>query len=730
MTKLRTPFLFFLLWVAFLCGAQAAEEPVPIEIHPLGSETNNLVEFDFSSNIATITNAFIVTYGQTVMTAQRATINQVTGDVFAEGSVRVQKDDQTWTGEHVHYNFLTGEMDSNRFRTGRYPFFAEGQGLHRDPTNQAYIATNTVITADDYEHPREKIRAKTLKIVPGKYFEARQATLYVGNVPVFFFPYYKRGLGEHQNNFSYVPGYRSTFGPYLLSSYNWFYDDKLSGSIHADWREKRGFGAGPDFNLHLGEYGDGMMRYYYTHDDNPGVNQNNQPIPNDRQRFYFSYTGSLRTNLEVNSQVAYQSDQYVIRDFFESEYLRNVEPNTFVEVNQLWQNWSLDGLVQPRVNGFFETVERLPDVRLTGFRQQILDTPLYYESESSAGYFQRLFSDTNTFSTNYAAARADTYHQITMPENFFGWLNLTPRVGGRFTYYSEASGPGATTDEQYRTVFNTGAELSTKASQVWPGVRNHFLDMDGLRHIVEPSMNYVYVPSPSVAPSQLPQFDYVLTNSLRLLPIEFPEFNAIDSIDSENVIRWGLRNRLQTKRDGKIDDLLNWAIYTDWRLKPSSGQTTFSDIFSDLSLKPRSWLTLSSFTRFDPQGANFQVAQQSIVIQPNDRWSWAGGYFYLRQGPLFGEGHNLFTSAFFYRFNENWGARVSHHFEAQTGTMQEQYYTLYRDLRSWTAALTLRVRDNNPGATDYTIAVSFSIKAMPRFRLGQDTANASTLVGY
>jgi hypothetical protein len=26
--------------------------------------------------------------------------------------------------------------------------------------------------------------------------------------------------------------------------------------------------------------------------------------------------------------------------------------------------------------------------------------------------------------------------------------------------------------------------------------------------------------------------------------------------------------------------------------------------------------------------------------------------------------------------------------------LEEQYYTLYRDLRSWTAALTLRLRDN------------------------------------
>src|SRR4051812_18594754 len=251
------------------------------------------------------------------------------------------------------------------------------------------------------------------------------------------------------------------------------------------------------------------------------------------------------------------------------------------------QNFSLDVYAQPRLNDFLETVERLPDVRLNGYRQQLWESPLYYESETSMGYFRRRFADTNQlfplvgpYSTNgqrYAAARADTYHQITLPETFFGWLNFTPRVGGRFTYYSEATGPGASTEEHYRKVFNTGAELSTKASRVWPGLQNRFFEMDGLRHILEPSINYVFVPSPSTPPSQLPQFDYELTNSLHLLPIEFPEYNAIDSIDSQNVIRYGLHNRLQTKRNGQIEDFANWGVYLDWRLKPRSTQSTFSD---------------------------------------------------------------------------------------------------------------------------------------------------------
>ena len=98
----------------------------------------------------------------------------------------------------------------------------------------------------------------------------------------------------------------------------------------------------------------------------------------------------------------YQSDPLVLHDFSEGEYTENPQPNTFVEANKYWDNWSLDAVTTPRVNSFFDQVERLPDVKLTGFRQQILDTPVYYESESSAGYYRQMFRRTPTACRPYA----------------------------------------------------------------------------------------------------------------------------------------------------------------------------------------------------------------------------------------------------------------------------------------------------------------------------------------
>jgi lipopolysaccharide assembly outer membrane protein LptD (OstA) len=735
--------------IVMLCGAlvielvfsgavQAQQKPEPdwIYFQPL-NPTNGWVEVDFTSGIATGTNGVIARYGDAVLTAEEAQVN-TNGEVVADGAVHIQQGEQIWSSEHLRYNFNTHEMEASQFRTGQRPMFAAGRGLHADITNQVYYATNAMMTTDDIAQPITKVRARRIKIIPGRKITAYDAVLYVENVPVFYFPYYTRNLGAHANHFNITPGYRSLYGPFLLGSYTWYLNDQLDGDLRLDYRQKRGVGIGPEFNYHLGPWGEGNLKYYYTHDKDPNASGLGVPISQDRQRLYFTYQSNPATNLNVKSQVRYESDYAVDHDFFERDYGRDPQPNTFVEAEKTWQNWGLDTYVEPRINSFLETIERLPEVKLTGFRQQLGNSPLYYESESSAGYYQRLFAEnvpTNTFEagTNYAAARADTYHQVLLPITLFGWLNVAPRVGGRFTYYSEASGPGATTDEETRGVLNTGAEITFKASRLWPRVQNSFFEVDGLRHIIEPSINYVYVPTPTTQPPQLPQFDYELP-SLRLLPIDFPDYNSIDSIDSQNVIRWGLRNKLQTKRDNQVVNLVNWDLYTDWRLKPRPDQTTFADLYSDLGLRPRSWLAFESLLRYNLEGDQFRMSYNTLTFFPNNIWSWSFGHYYLRDDfsnspTALGAGNNVINSTMTYRVNENWGFRMSHYYDIKAGLLREQSYTVYRDLRSWTAALTFLLRDNPTGPQDYTVAFTFSLKAYPRFSSGSDVGGRSALLG-
>jgi len=662
------------------------------------------------------------------VTAEQALENDATGDIFVEGDTIILDHGHIWRGTNAVYNFKTGDVRADSFKSAQMPFNLSGDHLAGD-SNHVFTATNAIISTDDYAKPLYHIRARTISIVPGQYIEAHQATLFLGTVPIFYFPHFKHTLGKHPNNFEYIPGWRSTYGPYLLSAYNWYGNGLLDGTIHLDERQKRGIAVGPDFLLHLGDYGQAAFRYYYAHDQDPNADGLNLPhVGPNRQRMTFYYQDAPATNFTAKIIANYQSDPIVVRDFYESEYQHNIEPASFGEVEQLWPNFTLNAMAQDRLVNFFETVERLPDVRLTGLRQQVGDTPVFYESESSVGYLRRDFSETNTLGqTNYSATRADTVQQFTLPQTYFGWLNVTPRVGGRVTYYSDVEGPATATNAQARGVFNTGVDFSLKASRVYRNLQSQFWDVEDLRHIIEPDINYAYVPAPSRPASDLPQFDTAMP-TLRQLPLEAPEYNSIDSIGEQNVLRLTLRNKLQTKRRNGVEDLINLAVYTDWNLTPGTNHI-FSDLYTDLTLRPRTWLTLSSYARYDLPDHRWRDAINSMSFTPNNTWSFSVGYRYLMNNdPEFlttpGQslpGHNLISASVYYRMNENWAFHMQDFYEAQDGVLQQQTYTLYRDLRSWTAALIFRLTQGIGQPDDYTVAISLSLKAFPRFPLGSDS---------
>jgi hypothetical protein len=57
---------------------------------------------------------------------------------------------------------------------------------------------------------------------------------------------------------------------------------------------------------------------------------------------------------------------------------------------------------------------------------------------------------------------------------------------------------------------------------------------------------------------------------------------------------------------------------------------------------------------------------------------------------------------------------VQERYEASTQVLEEQRYSVYRDLTSWVASLGAVVRDNG-GVKEYGVLLTFTLKAFPKF---------------
>ena len=232
MLNLRAVILIFLSGCAVVSAQSTNEQPGIIV------EAAQEADYNLETGVITTTNGITVRYQEAVLTAQKASLNQTNGEVIAQGNVRLQRGPALLVADSIRYNFLTKKIIGENFKLGEPPFFVQSDVMVGNQAANVYVGAEGLVTSDDHSKPRYTVHAKTLIVAPGEYIIAKHATLRAGNVPVFYFPYYRRSLKHRSNHFVFIPGYRSRFGPFLLTTYNWYWGEKLDGAIHLDERAK------------------------------------------------------------------------------------------------------------------------------------------------------------------------------------------------------------------------------------------------------------------------------------------------------------------------------------------------------------------------------------------------------------------------------------------------------------------------------------------------------------
>ncbi|MCA1808805.1 MAG: hypothetical protein LC725_05030, partial [Lentisphaerae bacterium] len=569
---------------------------------PMDVQADSL-DYGQDDNLMIAAGNVVLTKDDEVLRSDYAIINLQTYDVLADGRVTFVRGNNVWVGDHLNYNFKTQRGDFGEFRAFLEPFYVHAGSSERSAPDE-FLLKDVRFTTCEGDEPAAYLHARTARIIPNHSVRAYHVVMYVGGVPVFYSPFWFQNVGT-RNFLSITPGYNSRMGLFMLMALNYRLTRHLEAATHIDLRTRRGVGVGQDLmwsssgNSHglsteryesddddddfwffgrktrrLDEveqdkwYGD--LITYYTRDAWPEEGKTQKyPIEEDRYRLRLYHNHSLTDEDYLMLQLNYLSDPKIIQQFFREEYKTYPEPENYLVLGHRTQNFSLSLQVQKRFNDFYTTVDRVPEVNLDVSRQEIGRSRFYYESQSSAGYLEKLWESNVTNRQDYSVFRADTDHSVNYPARFFGFLNVIPRVGYRGTYYSRTKEDYKVVTEttsvdtngletvssvtntymrplsaELRNMYETGVETSFKAFKIWQTHPGDFIN--NLRHIVEPYINYTYIPEPNVRPDNLYQFD------------------SVDELDRQHDIRLGLRNKLQTKRR-RIYDLINADIWTSYR---------------------------------------------------------------------------------------------------------------------------------------------------------------------
>ena len=704
--------------------------------------------------------------------------------VTLEGRVSVYQGNILQRGERAVFYYQKKFLDASGLRASLDPILLEaGKFTVEDRAGQkVYVGENAGITTDDEAEPNFWVRAKKTTIYPGEKIVFNDLRLYAGDIPVFWLPYLSQPLNADLG-YHFVPGTRSSWGPYALNTYGIMlggkYDEAtgekedawLLSRWHLDLRARRGVGTGVDFvDTRVANKTEiSGLSLYFLKDLNPEISRSGVPrgfVSDDR------YQVELKHRLKrdfpddadwrLDSNLSLLSDHYYLEDFDTRLYRTDPAPDNTLGIYRKDEGSLLSLYARFRINDFYRTDTRLPEVAFDQARAPLFGLPILHEGSTSFGIIgeqaadpmrdsivnpllqltagdpaaEPLLNQLSGFDRQLAArilalplndprrdairtqlldssySRFNTYQEISMPLTLAGFFNLTPEAGLGYTHYSAVDGP---IDSSNRTSLYTGVEASVKFSKDFSGYRNRALGLDGLKHILQPYAHWSVVSTNDFQPDG-PLVDR-LTPTTRPRPLDPVRFTATDELQSWNVLRLGTRNHLLTQRDGQNFEWLYLDTYVDAFIQDPEGQRNYSNLYNDIRWQPLPWLGLDLETQFPVAsgGSGFNEFASILRFMPTDSFEFSLGYRTLNGHPVLVDS-NRFDIQTYSRINESWGFGSRHTVELDDNTLELEQYTVFRDLGNWVAGMGLTRRDNRL-AKEFGVVFSLTLKDFPSVSL-------------
>lgn len=707
-----------------LLGGFSTTSPVPVDVSAPS------VDFEQGGKKMIASGGVTVIRGNEKLTANTITFDKVAETAVATGNVVFTKATMVWRGETFAYNLADGSWSTGGFNALYDPFRMSATAATR--TNDYFLLNRAVITtcsnAPGHEH--YTMTCKRVRVYPNDHFVARHMVLRFGGIPVFYVPYWYSSLNDRSVGLSAQAGYRGRMGAYLLTSTKYWMNPNLRGITHLDYRTERGPAVGQEIGwVNDDETAKGRVYGYYTDDQGVEKDYNSgrrgAVIDSQRYRVTVDHAQTFGIKDYFLSDFTYLSDKYVLEDFFEREYRNSFQPQNYATFVHREESATLSLTAYKRLNDFYEAVDRLPEVALDVQRSQIGDSPFYYESLNSVAYLQKLYPD-DSGAEDYSAGRADTSHELYYPTRHFGFLNVTPRTGYRATYYTEtvdystvtqlvatattnSSGGitrGTSTNvsevanamgSDLRSLFNIGLETSFRAFKVLNNDENMF--GTGLRHVVEPYTDYTLVPEPNLRPAQIHQFD------------------EIDALDRRNDLRFGLRNRLQTKRQQAVSDIVDLDVYTTYSFEDEDQDEPFTDVGLRAEFNLAKWCQIYMDGTYDPYGSQVETFNTQARFKLEDWRANVEQRFRVDES-------SLMSVDLAWLPNKRWEFGVYDRFEFEESRLEEQGVSVTRKYDCMSVALggsylpSYTRDDGSEREADYRVMFEIAFTAFPNLKLG------------
>jgi len=658
--------------------------------------TGDKLVYDFNSKLGTMSvenhKKVHVFYKSIKIEAEQVDFDLNSQTARAVGQVKLFEGKAIFSGENLTYNFKdeTAEFSDIRFKS--FPWFGRAQSAKKTDSERIDLNRGYVTTCEK-EKPHYRIQAKKIFYFIDKKIVAKNALLFVGKMPVFYFPYWKQSLESGNSNLSFAVGNKKEWGWFVLTTWRDYLNGEVAVKVHLDERELKGFAGGVDTDYETKKFGKGSVKTYHMNERDKCYTDAQET---ERYRAQLKHRWQVDPSTLAMLEYNKTSDIDFIKDYLYREYSFDVQPVSEASISHYGADYNVSLYAKKRTNSFYSEVERLPELAFSLNSKRIGDSRLYFREDLSLANLNQKNANSDV---DTDANRIDSYNELKYPTKLPGvwdWINVAPYVGLRQTYYSK-SNTGSEHD-LIRGIYYYGLEMNTKFYRIYETSGNYLgIELNRLRHVITPSIKYSYIHTPTVSSGKLGSFD------------------SIDDISSENTFTFGIENHLQTKWENRNKkntfdnvDLVYFYPHVDYTQNAASGLRHFSFITSELNVRPYSWLHVDSDNVYDQHKRRFQSSNIDFSALNKDKWQISLGKRYDR------DISEQTTADFYYKINRFWQVRTYVRYLSYEDVFQEQQYTIYRDLHCWLLEMTYDIKlDEDNSTQDRTIWVIFRLKAFP-----------------
>jgi len=631
--------IFFFVWIEVPIASEidAAKGPVNIEADSLS--------YDSGSETYRAEGNVIIVFAEGTLTADRVSLNKETSRVVAEGGVVVKSGQDILQGERVSFDIATqrGVVEGGTLFFQENNLYLSGAEI-RKTGEASYSLVDAWATTCDTEVPDWRFSGSEVDVTIDGYGNIKGGTFQVRNVPLLYFPYLRFPAKTTRQSgflFPYISHSSDKLGWDMELPLFLVLSESVDATLYQRYMDKRGFQEGGEVRYYIGNHSFGSLYGSYLN-DTKRISEENSDYPSrdwqdgqERWSYYLNHETEFTPGLYLRTDISRVSDNWYFRDFDSyNYYLVHYGPDgdRFKRVSFLgdksltsldskarvvkeWDRFNLTALVK-YTDDFLsysndETLQKYPEITLTGIKQPLFATPLYVRLESVYDYYYREAGERGHL--------LDFTPTVSLPLYLGEFLTVEPEVSFRETLWDseckDVSGEGSRSS---RALVSAGAVISTEVSRIFPA---HLGNIEKIRHGMKPELTYTYIPS--VAQEDIPDF--------------------AEEIEQANRVNLSVTNTLTARlrdAEGKVvyRELFRLKLGQDFNIRearrdieePGDKRRPFGDITVEMNINPVRYFAFDSDALIDINAGEWKKLNGRLDISDDRGDSLTSEYRYTR----------------------------------------------------------------------------------------------------